>query len=216
MTSDPLDSPTPAKSYHHGDLRNALIAAGREMLIEEGVADLDLRKVARRVGVSRTAPYRHFADKRALLAAIAEDGFRDLTAAVQEGLDEADPSARARLTHLVAAYVRFGLAHPARMREMFSGLTIDRALYPELYAASKAAFAPLLRVITDGQTRGELRVMDVEAAAIACWSQMHGLTMLLLEQQIPDASEQVIDGLIQTCVDVLGNGLASWNSPGCV
>ncbi len=209
MTSDPLDSPTPAKSYHHGDLRNALIAAGREMLTEEGVAELDLRKVARRVGVSRTAPYRHFADKRALLAAIAEDGFRDLTAAVQQTLAEADPSARTRLTRLVTAYLQFGLAHPARMREMFSGLTIDRMAYPDLYAASKAAFAPLLQVIADGQARGELRAMDIEAAAIVCWSQMHGLTMLLLEQQIPDASEQVVASLIQSCIDLLWNGLTS-------
>jgi AcrR family transcriptional regulator len=209
MTSDPLDPPTPAKSYHHGDLRNALIAAGREMLTEEGVAELDLRKVARRVGVSRTAPYRHFADKRALLAAIAEDGFRDLTAAVEEALGEADPSARTRLTQLVTAYVQFGLAHPARMREMFSGLTSDRMAYPDLYAASKAAFAPLLHVIADGQARGELRAIDVEAAAIVCWSQMHGLTMLLLEQQIPDASEQAVAGLIQSCMDLLWNGLAS-------
>lgn len=209
MTSDPFDPATPPKSYHHGDLRNALIAAGREMLIEEGVAELDLRKVARRVGVSRTAPYRHFADKRALLAAIAEDGFRDLTTVVQEALAEAGPSARARLTQLLTAYVRFGLAHPARMREMFSGLTIDRMAYPDLYAASKAAFAPLLRTIAEGQARGELRVMDVEAAAIVCWSQMHGLTMLLLEQQIPDANEQAVAGLIQACVDVLWDGLAS-------
>lgn len=81
--------------------------------------------------------------------------------------------------------------------------------YPELYAASKAAFAPLLRTITEGQARGELRVMDVEAAAIVCWSQMHGLTMLLLEQQIPDASEQVVVSLIRACVDVLWDGLAS-------
>src|SRR6516164_3531446 len=71
------------KPYHHGDLRHALIQAGLEMLSEGGAAALDLRKVARRAGVSHAAPYRHFADKQALVAAINEEGFRRLAERIQ-------------------------------------------------------------------------------------------------------------------------------------
>src|SRR6266700_5995996 len=76
------------KTYHHGDLRNALIQAGLEMLSESGAAALDLRKVARKAGVSHAAPYRHFADKQALIAAINEEGFHRLAERIQATLHD--------------------------------------------------------------------------------------------------------------------------------
>src|SRR5262245_57255125 len=86
-----------SKRYHHGDLRNALIQAGKTLLAEEGVAGLELRKVARAAGVSHAAPYRHFADKQALLAAIAEDGFYQLTEGMDAAIGQAPTTAAAQL-----------------------------------------------------------------------------------------------------------------------
>src|SRR4051812_30727887 len=125
------------KRYHHGDLRNALIRAGQELLAAEGITGLDLRKVARAAGVSHAAPYRHFADKQALLAAIAEDGFYQLAQDIDDAIQQAPTTAAAQLEQLARAYVQFALDHPAHMREMFSGLTGEHAAYPQLHAAAK-------------------------------------------------------------------------------
>ncbi len=117
-----------SKPYHHGDLRRALISAGIELLGEGGASALDLRKVARKAGVSHTAPYRHFEDKRALVAAIAEEGFGRLTERLKNAVSGVAPGLQ--LLALTRAYVDFALTEPALMREMFSGLTIDRMAYP--------------------------------------------------------------------------------------
>ena len=199
-----------SKTYHHGDLRNALIAAARVLLTEEGVGGLDLRKVARRAGVSHAAPYRHFADKQALLAAIAEDGFQQLGARVSKALDGAGNEPQRRLLALAWAYVEFALDNPAHMREMFSGLTIDRATYPSLYAASKVPFTLTIAAITQGQEAGALAAGDPIHRTLAVWSQIHGLAMLLLEDQIPEArgDRDVAHQLVRVCIDALYHGLA--------
>src|SRR5260370_31479327 len=95
------------KSYHHGDLRNALIQAGLEMLSESGAAALDLRKVARRAGVSHAAPYRHFADRQALIAAINEEGIHRLAGRIRSTLREAPGDAVEQLDALARAYLPF-------------------------------------------------------------------------------------------------------------
>src|SRR5258708_29712691 len=114
------------KSYHHGDLRNALIQAGLELLAEGGAQELDLRKVARRAGVSHAAPYRHFADKQALIAAINEEGFHWLAERIQATLHEVPDEPFEQLLGVALAYVRFSEAHPLLMLELFSVLTIER------------------------------------------------------------------------------------------
>src|SRR5713226_1686401 len=145
------------KSYHHGDLRNALIQAGLEMLSESGAAALDLRKVARKAGVSHTAPYRHFADKQALIAAINEEGYYQLAERIRATRREApDDDAFAQLHAIARAYVHFAVDNPWLMREMFSGLTIEREAYPDLYAASKLAFKRYVEVVKRGQERGSI------------------------------------------------------------
>ena len=199
-----------SKTYHHGDLRNALIAAARDLLAEEGVSGLDLRKVARRAGVSHAAPYRHFADKQALLAAIAEDGFRQLGTRVADAGAGAGADPRSQLLALAWAYVEFALDYPAHMREMFSGLTIDRATYPSLYAASKAPFNLTIEAIGRGQACGALAAGDPIQCTLATWAQIHGLAMLLLEDQIPEArgDRDVALQLVRVCIDALYYGLA--------
>ena len=195
------------KPYHHGDLRRALITAGIELLREEGAAALDLRKVARKVGVSNAAPYRHFEDKRALLAAIAEEGFIQLTDRLRSA-DSVDAS-DSKLLALTRAYVDFALTEPALMREMFSGLTIDRLAYPSLHAASKSAFDMLLSLVEREQAAGAFIQDDPVKLALVAWSMFHGLAMLLMENQMLmlGSDRPAIDDMIQRCAASLYNGL---------
>src|SRR5690242_1112310 len=111
------------KAYHHGDLRHALIQAGLQLLAEGGVASLDVRKVARKVGVSHSASYYHFPDKQSFLAAINEEGFHRLARTLQEALNTVPETPFEQLQAITRAYLLFAQANPTLMREMFSGLT---------------------------------------------------------------------------------------------
>lgn len=145
-------------TYHHGDLRTALIQAAEEILEEQGVAALSIREAARRAGVSHNAPYRHFPDRDSLLAELAAEGFRRL------GAELAAHSGR----QMGEAYVRFALAQPARFRLMFGA---RRKAAQETYATLVAAF------------RKDGAIADAEKAAAAAWSLVHGLAQLILDGQ---------------------------------
>lgn len=172
------------KAYHHGDLRHALIQAGLELLSEGGAAALDLRKVARRAGVSHAAPYRHFADKQALVAAIDAEGFRRLAERLHAALREAPRDAVGRLEAIAMAYVGFAREHPWLMREMFSGLTIEREAYADLYAASKDVYNVYTEAIRLGQEEGAIIEGNPAALAGVLWSLLHGVAMLTIENQM--------------------------------
>jgi len=179
------------QSYHHGDLKNALIAAGLAVLASDGVERLTLREVARRAQVSHTAPYRHFANKEALLAAIAEDGFAQLTAALAAALPPAPATAISATTQVVTAglaYVQFAQQQPAIFRLMFSQIVGDRSQHPALYLAAKRAFATLLEIVAAGQSQGEFVAGPADQQTTALWAMMHGLAMLVIDNQIPPSS----------------------------
>lgn len=203
------------KPYHHGDLRNGLIEAGTAILAEEGVAALDLRKVARRAGVSHAAPYRHFADKEALLAAIAEAGFQQLNARTEAAIASAADTPHDQLLAGARAYIQFAVDAPAHLREMFSGLSIDRAAHPALYAISKASFWQITEVVQRGQQRGEIVAGDPTQLTLVTWSMIHGFAMLLIERQLPDVlgNEAAIEQTITLCIETLYQGLARRSTP---
>jgi len=152
-------------AYHHGDLRSALLLSAADIMEKQGLKALTLRHVARRAGVSHNAPYRHFKDRNALLAALAEKGFRDLGNAL-----EGKPGIR-----MGEAYVRFGLAQPARFRLMFGG-SLRLSDHPALREASGLAYEALLRAV-----RARQDLPNPEIAAAAAWSLVHGLGNLLLD-----------------------------------
>lgn len=152
-------------AYHHGDLAAALLTASGKLLEEQGVAGVSLREVARRAGVSHNAPYRHFPDREALLAALAAEGFRKLTAAQAEAPRE----------DMGEAYVTFALRHPQRFRLMFGG-TLSFADHAALQAAAAGAYEPLVKAF-----RARDDVPDADSAAAAAWSLVHGLSQLLLD-----------------------------------
>ena len=167
------------RPYHHGDLRSALLSAAGEILSEEGVTKLSLRGAARRAGVSQTAPYRHFRDKEALLAALASGGFRELAETMQQ-LAGAATEPPQRLLATGQAYVAFALEKSALFRLMFGPEIPDKASYPELWAAASEAFAVLTREVSRGQVT-ETQAFD---RAVAAWSLVHGLATLLIDGQV--------------------------------
>lgn len=152
-------------TYHHGDLRPALLRAAEEMLEKGGPGALSLRELARRAGVSHNAPYRHFTDRQALLAALATDGFRRLGEAL----------ATASGRQMGEAYVRFALDHPQLFRLMFGGhLTFAR--HDELARAAAQPYEALLSAF-----RAQPAIAEPQQAAAAAWSLVHGLAHLLLD-----------------------------------
>ena len=173
------------KTYHHGDLKNALIRAGVEILAGQGVGGLSLRQVALRAGVSHAAPYAHFADKQSLIAAISTDGFRQLyerlAAAAQA--NSADP--RQQLLETANAYLEFAAEDPAHFKIMFSGILEQEKDYPEFVEASKKDYELVVEIVQTCQAAGVLPPGPAERTAISIWATVHGLAALALERQIP-------------------------------
>ncbi len=198
------------KPYHHGDLRAALIQAGLEILAEEGVQALSLRAAARRVGVSHAAPYRHFADKEALLAAIAEEGFNMFAAEVEGARDRLPASPREQLEETAWAYVRFALAHPDHLRVMFGGLVENPQAYPGLREAGSRAFAVLVDIMRAGQAAGAIIAGEARLLAFVAWTNVHGLSLLLIGHQAPHDVSAALDPeqLARTCSRLFYTGLA--------
>ncbi len=176
----------PKTQYHHGDLKNSLIQAGMEILVEEGAGGLSLRKAATRAGVSHSAPYAHFADKQDLIAAISTEGFRRLLARLKQA-GEHHPDAAARLVEVAWAYTQFARENTPLFKTMFSGILEKEQDYPEFVALSHENFLELVRLVRDCQAAGLLRRGPEERLALSLWSLVHGFVSLLLEGQIPGA-----------------------------
>lgn len=206
--SDHLDRKIP-KPYHHGDLRHALIVAGLQLLTEGGAASLDLRKVAREVGVSHSASYYHFPDKQSFLAAINEEGFHRLAHAIQDALNTAPDTPFDHLQAITRAYLLFAQGNPALMREMFSGLTIEREAFPSLHAALKEMYRFYIEVVKRGQEQGKVIDGDPCELASVVWSLLHGTAMLLIEHQMRPYADgpTEIERMVRLCTQTLYTGL---------
>ena len=207
------NSATPARAttpYHHGDLRRALIDTALAMVTEEGAWNFTLREVARRAGVSHAAPYNHFEDKAALLAEVAALGFESLRQALEAAARGHPRSARQAFAGIGAAYVRFGVEHPAHYRLMFGAELADKARHPALHAASEAAFRVLLTgVLERAQASGQVRRGPVHDQALAAWSLVHGLTTHLIDERVssPGVSTGDVERLARVASMVLFDGL---------
>ena len=170
-------------AYHHGNLRAALIECGLQLIEEKGLRALTLREIGSRLGVSRSAAYRHFADKAALLSAISEAGFIEFGSALEAARDSAPFNASVRLQAMGIAYVRFASRHRAHFEVMFA-----TPLEPGCPAAQAGdrAFGILEKAIRDGQQSGEFRQGDPVMLARAVWAMVHGISMLQLERDFDD------------------------------
>jgi AcrR family transcriptional regulator len=193
------------KAYHHGNLRQALIDAAFELIVERGVPALTLREVARRVGVTHAAPKRHFADRSALVAALAEQGFRGLAAHVEAVRSSRQPRDSAEeLRALGVAYIEYAVAHPAHLRVMFSPEVADKTRYPELQRAADAVHDMLHGGIEKAQREGSIVRGDPNPLAFAAWSMVHGCATLLIDGQARQTPPRT---LIETAVRALHEGV---------
>ena len=159
------------KTYHHGDLRAALLAAAEAELAASGIEAFSLRQVARRAGVSHAAPAHHFGDVQGLLTALAAEGYRRFLATQALHEAKADPDPRAQLVAAGVGYVDFAMASPALFRLLFGSSRPDYA-DPDLHTAAEAAYAHLVAQV--GAAGGH----DMTDIA-AIWAMAHGLADLM-------------------------------------
>jgi AcrR family transcriptional regulator len=177
------------KNYHHGQLRSALIQTATEMIAQGGLADLTMRSLGQRLGVSRTAPYRHFADKTALLCAVAATGFDQLTGSYQRITRDVSLDGPTRLKKIGMAYVEFALKNRGAYRLMFGHEITRHDRTPELLAAAERTFSEFLKAVTDFKDDLDLAGDQVNLVAITAWSTVHGLATLLIDGQINVADD---------------------------
>ncbi|MFI7872346.1 TetR/AcrR family transcriptional regulator [Streptomyces salinarius] len=186
----------PHDTYHHGDLRAACLRAARELLEEDGSAALSLRAVARRAGVSATAPYRHYADREALVSAVAAEGYRELSQHLAEA--HPSPSTPDELAAVAVAYVQFALEHPALFRAMFAEPCDPTS---EERVAATAAISEYVRSIVRATFPG----VDADALSTTVWALVHGLAFLHLDGKLDSSSPEVVAAQVQAAVHALFN-----------
>lgn len=199
--------PAKKRSYHHGDLRAALLGAAERLMASSGDWTFTLREVAREAGVSHNAPYNHFADKQALLEALACRGFEALRDVLQRPVhDPSLPDATARMLAAANAYVDFALRESSRFKLMFSA-ELAMTQNATLRAAGEAAYACIKSIIRDGAEQGVFRTDVVGTHPLAAWSMVHGLSVLLINQLVTEAKDVDVRVLTQTVVNDLVIGL---------
>lgn len=185
-----MESPKPRSDYHHGDLRRALLDTGVTLLEQRPEGELGLRELARAVGVSATAVYRHFPDKRALFAALAEQGF-ELLADAQAAAARRHRDRRRAFRASGQAYVRFALAHPALFRLMGSHMMLAEPGSPPRDNRAARMLREHVATILPEDADPSRR----EVVAIQAWALVHGLALLMLGGKIP-ADDRLIDAVV--------------------
>jgi AcrR family transcriptional regulator len=168
------------KSYHHGDLHRALIATALKLVEESDVAALTLREVARRAGVTHAAPYHHFKNKAALLAVLAEEGYRALYTEQLQAAAKAGADPIARLQAIGLAYVRFAIHHPGHFRVMFRSDPADWAKHPTLLEAVQLPLVLLTSTAEETKRTRKLPAKSTELV-LSSWSMVHGLATLWVD-----------------------------------
>jgi AcrR family transcriptional regulator len=197
--------PKRRRPYHHGDLRAALIREAVRTIDTAGVDGVTLRDVGRRLGVSRTALYRHFTDKAALLAAVAREGFQRFSRELQDAWTAAGggvPGFRA----MGAAYVRFAIANPAHYRIMFGRFRDLCESDAALAADASGSFQVLLDALASLEHAGTLSAGDREARALYIWATVHGVSMLAIDGQL-GSNPSAAASLTSFTIDRLSLGL---------
>ena len=178
-----------ADTYHHGDLRRALLEEALRTIQTRGVEALTLRNVGEKLGVSRTALYRHFADKPTLLAAVGREGFRLLRVALSEAWEN-HGRGREGFEAMGRAYVRFAAEHRSHYRVMFGGFIESCARDAAFIEEARSAFQVLVDALIEQQQRGLIRKDDPMLQARWIWSMVHGISMLVIDGQLRGQDER--------------------------
>src|SRR3954470_23315384 len=196
------------RAYHHGDLERALVDAAVRVIQKDGVQALTLRGVGARVGVSRTALYRHFDGKEALLARVAAEGFKRFHAALSEAVARAEAAAADPMPAMAAAYAQFARSHPSHYQTMFSGVLTEGRRYPDLHQCGEAAFMVLVDAIRSGQARGRIGKRNPVELAEVIWALSHGIATLGMAKQLTTAPDK-LDTFAVTAWKMLEQGLGT-------
>ena len=190
----------PKTRYHHGDLRAALIECGLELIERKGIDALTLREIGEQLGVSRSAAYRHFTDKAALLSAISQAGFIEFGKAVDAARKNAGEGFAAQMDAIALAYARFADEHRAQFEVMFQP-------GGDAEAGGGRNLRILEEAIRKAQQTGEVRQGDPALLARVVWALVHGASMLRRD------GESVEPPLIRFSTEVLRSGLAARQIP---
>ena len=186
--------PQPTSTYHHGDLRSACVRAALELLEESGTAALSLRAVARRAGVAPSAPYRHYADRDALVSAVAVVGYRELADRLSAAL--AEPSTIDDLAAVAVAYVRFAIERPALFRVMF-GEPCDRD------SSDRVAATNVISAYVGSIVLRCFPGADVVSLSTALWACVHGLAFLHLDGKLDASTPSAVSDRVRAAVQAL-------------
>lgn len=199
-------------TYHHGDLRRALLEAAMDLVRERGIDGFTLREVARRAGVSHNAPYHHFRDRSALVAALVVDGFEDFTRSLEEAARRARGGDLARIRALGVAYVRYAREDPERFTLLWRPELREGADLADVEAAGERSYLPLVRALERARASGSVTVdVALEEQALAAWSTVHGLAMLMIDGplRIDVIGDREADRLTKGVLDTLVDGVAA-------
>jgi AcrR family transcriptional regulator len=186
---------TDERPYHHGNLRTTLLAAAERSLRAYGVDQLSLRELAREAGVSHAAPRRHFADRQALLDALAEAGFQRLDTELRAAAAAAGEEFAPRLTAVMTAYIRFATEDAALLELMFTGK--HRPGAARLVAAAEPAFTLMTELIVQGQAEGVFDAGDPQRSGIVLFATMQGIATISNGDMVPAA---LLDGVVEAAV----------------
>ena len=198
--------PIPEKNdaYHHGNLSAALIDAALTLIMEKGPDALTIREVAARAGVSHAAPYRHFADKGALMAELARQGFDLLVAHMRHRMAAYPEDPRMQLKYCGVGYIEFALEHPAHYKLMFGPWKGPKSTSEALKISSAASFQTLLDAITACQAKALAHPGDPMAMALAAWSMVHGFSMLRIDGLVQESAfRQALPAMMEGVIDTL-------------
>lgn len=185
-------NPNKRRGYHHGNLRTALLTEARLLIRERGTHAVTLRDLGERLGVSRTAPYRHFRDRKALLGAVAEQSALTLTAALN-AVRSGDGNVLSRLRRMGRAYLQFAEEDPSGYRLIFHEPELLHEPDPALKAAVDAAFGELSAMVAEAQQAGVLKREETALLATHIWSVIHGLAALLIDGRLhPETDREAL------------------------
>lgn len=193
------------KPYHHGDLRGALLQASLELLRDPASGAFTLREIARRAGVSHNAPYRHFRDKDDLLAAIAQEGFERLTAAIQSAAGKGQTPFE-QLQSAGIAYVEFAQAQPEHFSVMFS-IDLKGHHHSSAQAAAEKCFGELVKLVAASRQAPSFKNVLPETAALVAWTQVHGIAVLALRGQLRFRTRREIKEFAKFATEAIARGL---------
>lgn len=176
---------TKKSTYHHGNLREVLIASALDILKEGSLQDLSLRALARKAGVSQTAPYRHFEDKEALIVVLIQEGSTIMQESMRLVCEKTEDPVE-QLINMGLAYYDFSQQHPAHFRLMFGGNLENKEKYTSLIETEQQSYELVQNVVDECMKLPGAPDLSTDMVRLSCWSLVHGLANLILNEVLND------------------------------